>query len=213
MNGRNTGGNQLDSGRGSVLAPGVLLADLLLLFGGEVVLDVEGATDLLGSFALDHVGHRLAGDVEQSLDVEVVRGEDQLEQRALVDLQELHVPAGDVVGAFLAVVRVVGARRVVLVEGAPLQHLLHDRPRHVADRDRVVRLVVQTEVLEHGVDRGRQPDHVSRHVEVLAIVRHQLHNRRLLRVRRHCYRSEYEMLTIGRRCLREESERARDTDD
>lgn len=44
-----------------LLAPGVLLAHLLLLGGGEVVLDVEGLADLLRSLALDHVSDSLAG--------------------------------------------------------------------------------------------------------------------------------------------------------
>lgn len=56
----------------SVLGPLVLAADLLLLLGGEVVGDVERLADLLGGLALDHVGHRLAADVEEGLDVEVV---------------------------------------------------------------------------------------------------------------------------------------------
>ena len=66
-----------------LLAPLVLLPDLLLLGGREVVLDVEGLPDLIGRLALDHVGHRLARHVEQALDVQVVGGKDQLEQGAL----------------------------------------------------------------------------------------------------------------------------------
>ena len=70
-----------------LLAPLVLLPHLLLLAGGEVVLDVERLPDLLWRLPLDHVGHSLAGDVQQALDVQVVGGEDQLEERALVYLQ------------------------------------------------------------------------------------------------------------------------------
>lgn len=40
----------------TVLGPLVLLADLSLLLGREVVLDVEEAANLLGRLALDHVG-------------------------------------------------------------------------------------------------------------------------------------------------------------
>ena len=88
-----------------LLAPLVLPADLLLLGRGEVVLDVESLPDLLRSLAwewiydvlplptvllltLDHVGDGLAADVEQPLDVEVIGGQDQLEQGALVHLAE-----------------------------------------------------------------------------------------------------------------------------
>ena len=52
-----------------LLAPLVLLPDLLLLARGKVVLDVERLPDLLWRLPLDHVGHRLAGDVQQTLDV------------------------------------------------------------------------------------------------------------------------------------------------
>lgn len=75
-----------------LLAPLVLLPDLLLLAGGEVVLDVEGLADLLGGLALDHVGHRLAGDVQQALDVEVVGGQDQLEEGALENIKTRFIP-------------------------------------------------------------------------------------------------------------------------
>jgi hypothetical protein len=47
---------------------------LVLLFGGEVVLNIEGLTDLLGGLAFDHIGDGLAAHIEKSLDVEVVGG-------------------------------------------------------------------------------------------------------------------------------------------
>ena len=46
--------------------------DLLLLARSEVILDVEGLTNLLGSLALDHVGDSLAGYVQQALNKEGV---------------------------------------------------------------------------------------------------------------------------------------------
>ena len=58
----------------AVLGPLVLAADLVLLLGGEVVLDVEGLADLLGGLALDHIGNGLTPDVKKSLDIEVVGG-------------------------------------------------------------------------------------------------------------------------------------------
>lgn len=61
-----------DGVRLAVFGPLVLAANLLLLLGGEVVLDVERLSDLVGRLALDHVGDGLAADVEQRLDVEVV---------------------------------------------------------------------------------------------------------------------------------------------
>ena len=56
----------------SVLSPLVLAADLLLLLGRKVVCDVEGLANLLGGLALDHVGHGLAADVEEGLDIQEI---------------------------------------------------------------------------------------------------------------------------------------------
>jgi hypothetical protein len=55
-----------------LLSPFVLTANLILFFRREVVLDVKGLTDLLGGFALDHVGDSLASKVEKRLDVKIV---------------------------------------------------------------------------------------------------------------------------------------------
>ena len=43
-------------------------ANLLLLSLSEVILDVESLPDLLRSFPLDHVGHGLAGHIQESLE-------------------------------------------------------------------------------------------------------------------------------------------------
>jgi len=58
----------------TVLGPFVLPADLLLLLGGEIVGDVECLADLLRRFALDHVGDGLAANIQECLDIKVVRG-------------------------------------------------------------------------------------------------------------------------------------------
>jgi hypothetical protein len=58
----------------AVLGPLVLAADLLLLLGREIVLDVERLADLVGGLALDHVGHGLAANIQERFDVEVVGG-------------------------------------------------------------------------------------------------------------------------------------------
>jgi len=52
-----------------LLAPLVLLSDLFLFTGGEVVLDVERLADVLRSLAFDHVGYSLTRHVQQALDV------------------------------------------------------------------------------------------------------------------------------------------------
>lgn len=56
----------------AVLGPLVLAADLVFLLGGEIVLDIERLADLVGGLSLDHIRDRLATDVEESLDVEIV---------------------------------------------------------------------------------------------------------------------------------------------
>ena len=50
------------------------MALLILLAGGEVVLDVESLAYLFGGLAFDHVGDGLASNVQETLDVEVVGG-------------------------------------------------------------------------------------------------------------------------------------------
>ena len=55
-----------------LLGPLVLAANLVLFFGREVVLDVEGLADLFRRLAFDHVCDCLAADVEKGFDVEIV---------------------------------------------------------------------------------------------------------------------------------------------
>jgi hypothetical protein len=111
----------------AVLGPLVLAADLLLLLGGEVVLDVEGLANLLGGLALDHVGDGLAADVKKGLDVHVVGSEDNLKEHLLVDLHELLVPLLNVGGLLAGVgVLVLLGGRVLLVVVAPFENLAQD---------------------------------------------------------------------------------------
>lgn len=58
-----------------LLAPSVFLANLFFFSWSEVVLDVKGLADLIGSLPLDHVGDRLARDIEQTTNVQIVCGE------------------------------------------------------------------------------------------------------------------------------------------
>lgn len=48
----------------TLITPLILLANLLFLFRGEVVLDVEGDANFLRGFSFDHIGDSLAGKVE-----------------------------------------------------------------------------------------------------------------------------------------------------
>jgi len=128
-----------------LLSPLILTADLILLFRREVVLDVEGLTDLLWGFALDHVGNSLAPNVKERLDVKVVGSlgvdvsrrsplpwllkthKDDLEQHLLVHLHELLIPLIDIGGLLSRVgVVVVGSDGVGTVVGAPLNDLVEN---------------------------------------------------------------------------------------
>ena len=146
------------------------MATNLLLFGErEVVLDVERLSNLFGCLALDHVGDGLACDVQQALDVQVVGGQDELEQSALVDLEELHVPGGYVVGDLLAVLVVLGRRRVIAMVCAPREHLLQYGRVHVGQRNGLLVVVAHAELLQHGLDRVRLLGNLRLHSEHLAV--------------------------------------------
>lgn len=152
-----------------LFTPLVLLPHLLLLAGREVVLDVEGLADLLGGLAFDHVGDGLAGHVQQALDVQVVGGQDQFEQGTLVHLEEVGVPARDVVGPLLLVLVVFGWRRVVLVVGGPLNHLLQDHRVDVGQRHEFLLILVDAQILQHGLDGNGAFGYVHIHFADLAI--------------------------------------------
>ena len=55
-----------------LFGPLILTSNLILLFRREIVLDVEGLTDLFRGFAFDHIGNSLAANVKESFNVEVV---------------------------------------------------------------------------------------------------------------------------------------------
>jgi len=104
-----------------LLSPLILPADLVFLFWGEVILNVECFADLLWRLSLDHVGNSFTTDVEESLDIQVIGSletvvstcvqskftrtgvshQNNLKQHLLVNLHELLIPLFDV-GGFLA---------------------------------------------------------------------------------------------------------------
>lgn len=55
-----------------LFSPFVLTANLVLLLRREVILDVEGLTDLVRRLAFNHVGDRLASNIQKRLDIEIV---------------------------------------------------------------------------------------------------------------------------------------------
>jgi len=151
----------------AVLSPLVLLLDLGLLLGCEIVDDVEGLADLLGGLALDDVGNGLAADVEEGLDIKVVGGEDDLEEHLLVNLHELHIPLLDVVGALAGVVGLLrDLDRVVAVVLAVLDDLSEDGRGDVGEGNGRVGL---SDVLEHVLDEDRALGDLLVNLEVLVV--------------------------------------------
>lgn len=57
----------------TILSPLILPADLLLLLGGEVVRDVESLANFFWGFALNHIGNRLAANIKERLNIQIVR--------------------------------------------------------------------------------------------------------------------------------------------
>ena len=117
-----------------VLAPLILLSDLLLLLGGKVILDIEYFSDLLRRLPADQPRDRLAGDVEEGRDVQGVGRQDQVEQLAVAELAQevlVKVAGGPVDGD--ALVGGVGGVGVVVL--AVLDHPLHGGPGDVGDGD------------------------------------------------------------------------------
>jgi hypothetical protein len=150
----------------TVLSPLVLTADLVLLLGGEVVLDVEGLANLLGRLALNHVGDGLAADVEERLDVEVVGGQNDLKEHLLVDLHELLVPFLNVGGLAARVVLVTSGGRIVTVVCAPFKDLCQNVLGDVGDGDSFSGI---TQILKHVLDEKRALGDVAGDFHVLAI--------------------------------------------
>ena len=162
---------------GLLFSPLVFTADLVLLLGSEVVLDVEGLANLLGRLALDHVGDGLAANVQQGFNIEVVRGlkdiissylffpqplsfnpretyQDNLKEHLLIDLHELLIPLVDVGGLTPGVVIVTSAGRVALVVSAPFDHLAQDSLVNLLEKTSVF-IFLSPEKMEAG-EGGRE---------------------------------------------------------
>jgi len=56
-----------------LLTPFIFLSNLLLFSWREIIFDVEGPSNLLRGLSFDHIGHSLAADIQQALDIQVVR--------------------------------------------------------------------------------------------------------------------------------------------
>ena len=68
-----------------ILSP-LILPNLLPLFICEVAHDVEVLPDFFWRLSPDHVGHGLAGDIKEALDVQVIGCQNQIEEGTLIHL-------------------------------------------------------------------------------------------------------------------------------
>jgi hypothetical protein len=117
-----------------LFAPLVLLPHLSLLLWCEVVLDVKRLANLLGGFALDHVGDCFTREVEQGLDVEVVCSENEFEQSGLVNFAEILIPNRDIVSSFVVLLLIARHTWIVHVMPTVLDHLLQNLASDVWQR-------------------------------------------------------------------------------
>mmetsp|Transcript_17720 Transcript_17720/g.54068 ORF Transcript_17720/g.54068 Transcript_17720/m.54068 type:complete len:235 (+) Transcript_17720:410-1114(+) len=162
-------------------APLVFLADLGFFLGGEVVDDVEGFADFLGGLALDHGGDGGAGEVEERLDVHVVRREDQLEEEFLVDVDVLGVPLLDDlvhVGGLEGFLDV--GHGVFGIAAAELDDFREDVGLDVRQRN-FLRLFVVVRLLgDHRLHELRHFGDAHFDLELVALLRHQVHSPRVV---------------------------------
>lgn len=126
----------------------ILLLDLRLLLRSEVVDNVEELTNLFRCLTLNHICNSLASniakqnlsmkfcqiraiDVQQRFDIEVVSGEDDLEEHLLINGDELLVPLANISCPFSRVIlvriRVGSGQRLALVVLAIFEDLLDDQ--------------------------------------------------------------------------------------
>jgi len=157
----------------TILGPFVLTADLLLLLWGKVVGDVECLADLFWRLALNHIGDGFASNIKEGLNIEVVGGQDDLEQHFLVDLHELLVPLINVGGLFARVGVIIGRGcGVGLVMLAPLNDLLEDLRVDIGDWDWDTESVI-SKILHHVLDEHRALSNLFLNFDLVMVVRQQ----------------------------------------
>ena len=145
----------------------MLRHELLLFFGGEVVLDVEELADLGGALVLDQRGDLGVGEFEQRLDVQELGGLDEFEELLLLHVDVVGVPGANQRGHVIALERLLDlGRRVVLEVGAELDHLFHDGLPHVGEGD----LLLQAPV----VDRPDQRRDFQLYLHLLVVAAQKL---------------------------------------
>merc|ERR1719507_1305938 len=150
----------------------VLLPDLRLLLRCKVVHDVELLADLLRVLPLDHGRHLRAGEVQETLDVQIVSRQDNLKEHLLLDVDVLGIPlrhsALDEVRALKRLLNLL--RRIVLVVLAIVDDLAQNRRLHIRQGD----LLVGATVVHHVLNESGHASDLGLHLENLALRRLQL---------------------------------------
>ena len=103
-----------------LLTPEIFLPHLFLIFGGKIVLDAKGISNLLRRLSTDHVGNSFTGNVKKRLDVQEVGGNNKLEKDGLGNITELLIKSGDGGGEGI----LLSGLRVLSVVAAVSQNLL-----------------------------------------------------------------------------------------
>jgi len=156
-----------------LLGPLVLGDDGSLLLRREIIHNVESLADLLRRLALNHRGDLGAGEIQQRLDIHVVRRQDELEQQLLVNINELSIPLAHHLGHVGALQGLFNVLRGVLsVVTHVLDDLLQDGGLHVEQRDVIGILVT----LGHGLDQLAHHTDLLGHLEDLTLLRLQAEN-------------------------------------
>ena len=109
-----------------------------------------------------------------NLDVQIVGSEDQLEQSALVHLEEVSVPGADVVCSLLLVLVILGQRGIVLVVSGPLKHLLQDGGVNIGKWNGLVVILARAKVIQQLLDGHTLLGDLYVHRELLAVRGYQL---------------------------------------
>jgi len=109
----------------AVLTPLILLADLFLFLGAEIVLDIEELADFFGALTLDDIGDRFAGNIKELVDIKIVGSKDELKDSIEVDFAELLIPRID---RFIQTSTIISQdwSRMSMMMSAIFDDLLHD---------------------------------------------------------------------------------------
>mmetsp|Transcript_53843 Transcript_53843/g.155461 ORF Transcript_53843/g.155461 Transcript_53843/m.155461 type:complete len:218 (+) Transcript_53843:246-899(+) len=120
----------------SLFTPLVLLTDLRLFLRREVIGNIESRSDFLRRLPLNHTGHSSTSQIQQRLDIHVVRSENQLKQQNLFQINKIRIPLLDNVRHVLTLERLLNFRHGVLqIVLTKFDHLLQNLTLDIGQRN------------------------------------------------------------------------------